>query len=91
MQISTQSRLLLSWFGLSAVTLLAWWIGAHHGTGPLKPDLAVAFGAISITAVKVRVILREFMDVRHAPARLRHMSDALLALFIAALTTAYIV
>lgn len=90
MYISTQARLLLTWFGLSAITLLAWWIGAHHGKGTLKPDIAVAFGAVVITAVKVRVILREFMDVRHAPARLRHLSDALLALFVAALITAYV-
>ena len=43
-----------------------------------------------ITAIKVRVIVREFMDVRNAPARLRHVSDTLLGIFIAALTTAYI-
>jgi len=84
-----QTRLVLTWLVLSGITLLAWWMGAHHGVGVPRPDAAVAVGAIAITVVKVRVILCEFMDVRHAPARLRHGTDAWLALFAAAMLTAY--
>lgn len=90
MHNSIQARLLPTWFVLSAITLLAWWIGAHHGPGTRKPDVGVALGAIVMAAIKVRVIVREFMDVRHAPLRLQYVSDVLLALFVVALITAYL-
>lgn len=91
MRITLQTRLFLMWLVLTAITLFAWWMGAHHGKGPLKPDAAVAFGAISVTLIKVRVILREFMDLRHAPARLKHITDAWLVIFAVAMATAYLI
>lgn len=86
---SLQMRLAGAWVLLAGVTLLAWWIGARHGPGALRPDSAVAVGAIAITLFKVRVILREFMDVRSAGPRLRHITDAWLALFGTAMLIAY--
>lgn len=89
MPAAAQTRLFFTWLLLSGITLLAWWIGAHHGTGPLKPNAAVALGAITITGVKVRMILRDFMDVRNAPARLRYVTDAWLGMFVVAMLLAY--
>jgi hypothetical protein len=89
MALSTQTRLLLAWLVLSAITLLAWWMGAHHGADVPRPDVAVAMGAITITIVKVRIIVLEFMEVRHAPARLRHIIDAWLVVFGVAMLVAY--
>lgn len=90
MRLTLQTRLFLMWLVLTAITLFAWWMGAHHGKGPLKPDAAVAFGAISVTLIKVRVIMREFMDLRHAPVRLKRITDAWLIAFAGAMTVAYI-
>jgi hypothetical protein len=89
MRFSLQKRLIATWIVLVGVTLLAWWIGARHGAGPLHTDAAVAIGAIAITLVKVRIIMREFMDVRSAGARLKHVTDAWLAVFGAAMLLAY--
>jgi hypothetical protein len=89
MGMSVHVRLVAAWAFLAGITLLAWWIGAHHGTGPLHPDAAVAISAIAITLIKVRVILREFMDVKNAPARLKRITDAWLAVFGAAMLFAY--
>lgn len=89
MSIFGQPRLLLTWLALSAITLLAWWIGGHHGPGTPRPDSAVALGAILISIVKVRVILREFMGVGHAPRRLRQVTDTWLAVFALAMLIAY--
>lgn len=89
MTISSQSRQALVWFLLVAITIFAWWMGSSHGAGPLKPDPAVAIGAIGITVIKVRVIIMEFMDARHGPARLRHLVDTFLALFVVAMLVAY--
>ena len=91
MRVSSQSRLSIAWFALTAITLFAWWIGAHRGEGPLRPDPAVGLSAMAITLVKVRVIIREFMDVRHAPARLKLVTDAWLILFIIAMVIAYFI
>ena len=91
MSIASQSRLPIVWAVLSAITLLAWWIGGRHGAGPLHPDPAVGLSAIAIAIVKVRVIIREFMDVRHAPARLKRLTDAWLVLFVIAMIVAYFV
>lgn len=89
MDMTTQMRLASTWLALSAITLFAWWMAAHHGSGPLKPDPAVALGAMAITVIKVRVIIMEFMDARQAPARLRRITDGWLVLFIAAMLVAY--
>ena len=91
MSVTSQSRLAITWSTLAAITLLAWWIGAHHGKAALQPDPIVGLSAMAITLVKVRVIIREFMDVRHAPARLRYVTDAWLMVFIIAMIVAYFV
>lgn len=89
MSSTSQLRLAVTWLFLSAITLLAWWIGTHHPSGVIRPDPAVAVGAIAITVVKVRVIIFEFMDARAAPAFLRRGTDAWLACFSGAMLFAY--
>jgi hypothetical protein len=79
----------LAWLGLCAITLISWWLGAHHERGTFVPNAAVTLGVMGIAAVKMRVIFREFMEVRHAPALLRHLTDAWLGLTVAALIAAY--
>jgi len=91
MGLTLPKRLILAWAVLAGITLLAWWIGAHHGAGTPKPDAAVALSAIAITLVKVRVIMREFMDVRSAPAWLKRVTDGWLVVFGAAMLLAYFV
>jgi hypothetical protein len=91
MRISAQARLPLIWFALAGGTLVSWWIGARHAQGVLKPSAAVSLAVIGIAVVKVRVILREFMEVRHAPVLLRRLTDAWLGLFVAAVVATYFV
>jgi len=88
---SAPVTLLLVWAALAGITLLAWWIGAHHGSGPLRPQAAVALSAIAITIVKVRIIMREFMEVKHAPPLLKRITDAWLALFAVGMLAAYLI
>lgn len=51
---------------------------------------AVPLGVIVIAAIVVPVIIREFMEVRCAPAVLRHLTDAWLGLTVFGLTAAYL-
>jgi hypothetical protein len=64
-------RLALTLLALSAITLAQLGVGRSA----LEPNAAVTSCAIGIALVKVRVILREFMEVRHAPALLRRLTD----------------
>ena len=89
MHLTASTRLAVAWGVLAAITLLAWQIGAHHSAALPKPDGAVAVSAIAITLIKVRVIIREFMDVRSASRRLRYVTDGWLALFGTAMLLAY--
>lgn len=90
MPITPAARLTLAWFALVAVTLLSWWIGARHGEAPFAPMPAVSLSVLAISAVKVRVILREFMEVRHAPALLHRVTDVWIALLFVAMVAAYL-
>jgi hypothetical protein len=91
MRVQPRERLGIAWFALSAISLLSWWIGAKHAQGVADPSAAISLGVIAIAAIKVRVIFREFMEVRHAPVLLQRLTDAWLALMIAGLVAAYLV
>ena len=70
-----EKRLLVVWLALSAITLTQLGVGSVAGRDVLRPNAAITSGAIVIALVKVRIILREFMEVRHAPAWLCRLTD----------------
>jgi hypothetical protein len=86
---SSTRRLALVWLALSAVTLVSWWIGSAHGQPAFRLNAAVTFGVLAIAAVKVRLIITEFMEARHAPRLLRRLTDAWLALLMLSLLAIY--
>lgn len=88
MRVPSQARLPLAWFALSAITIVSWWVGQGRGHA-FEADAAVSLSVILMAAVKVRVIFREFMDVRHAPVLLKRLTDAWLGLMVAGLLAAY--
>ena len=92
MRMSSEARTSLAWGALIVITLFASWLAAQSShDGALEPNAAVSLGVMAIAAIKVRLIFREFMDVRNAPARLRYLTDAWLGLFIAAAVAAYLI
>ena len=72
---ASDKRLLLAWLALSAITISQFGVGSLGGPGVLTPNAAITSSAILIALVKVRIILREFMEVRHAPALLGRLTD----------------
>jgi hypothetical protein len=89
MSTSSTRRLGLVWLALSAVTLLSWWIGSAHGQPAFRLDAAVTFGVLAIAALKVRLIVSEFMEARHAPPLLRRLADAWLIALLGTLLAIY--
>ena len=55
------------------------------------PSTTVTVAAIVLALVKLRIIMREFMDVRHAPRMLRTMTDVLVVVMGVALLGSYLV
>jgi hypothetical protein len=70
-----EKRLLVVWLVLSSITLGYLWVGSVDREGALKPSAVVTSSAIVMALVKVRIIFREFMEVRHAPALLCRLTD----------------
>lgn len=84
-------RLTSVWLGLSAITLVSWWIGSQRSHDAFKVNAVVTLSVFLIGAIKVHVIMREFMEVRHAPALLRRLTIGWLALLFITLTAIYLI
>jgi Prokaryotic Cytochrome C oxidase subunit IV len=85
-------RLMIVWLVLSAMTFAYIWLDDRaDDDGVLKASTVVTVGAIVIALVKVRIIFREFMEVRHAPAFLRRLTDAWVVLIAACLLGSYFI
>lgn len=75
------------WAVLAMLTLGYLWIDhSVHGT-----SVVLTTSVIVIALIKVRIIFREFMEVREAPARLRRLTDAWVLLIAAGLFGSYFI
>jgi hypothetical protein len=89
--VDTQSkrRLTITLLCLAAITVgygvLDGSVDDERVSGP------VTVTAVVIALVKVRIIFREFMEVRHAPALLRGLTDLCLALMAVVMLGSYVV
>ena len=85
-----KTRITRVWLLLSVITLVSAWLG---GGGRLdsgySPSAGVTAGVLAIAMVKARFIIRDFMDVRAAPAWLRIGTDAWLAALLAVFLILY--
>jgi hypothetical protein len=86
---AVEARLFRVWLFLSGITLLSWWLGAERAQPGAQLDAAVSYGALLIVAVKVRVIVVEFMEARRASKVLQRAMDAWLFVLLAALVVIY--
>ncbi|MGV0806409.1 cytochrome C oxidase subunit IV family protein [Mycolicibacterium setense] len=92
MRTNFNKRLLLVWLVLTAMTLAYVWLDeAVDENGTLKASTVVTVSAIVIALVKVRIIFREFMEVRHAPALLCRLTDGWVVLIGICLLGSYFV
>ena len=83
-------RLLFVWVILAALTLAYLWID-RSVDGGLQASAVVTSSVIVIALVKVRIIFREFMEVRDAPVLLCRLTDAWVVLIAAVLLASYFV
>ncbi|MCV7100218.1 cytochrome C oxidase subunit IV family protein [Mycobacterium palustre] len=83
-------RLLVVWVVLAALTLTYLWID-HSLDGTLGAGAVATSSVIVIALVKVRIIFREFMEVRQAPVLLCRLTDAWVMLIAVALFGCYFI
>ena len=92
MSTTFNKRLLIVWLILTSLTLAYVWIDhTADQNGTLRASAVVTVSAIVIALIKVRVIFREFMEVRHAPAWLCRLTDAWVVLIGVCLLGSYFV
>jgi hypothetical protein len=84
-----KKRLLVVWLVLSAITLLYLWVGSVDPARALRPSAVVTSSAIVMALIKVRIVFREFMEVRHAPVLLRRLTDGWVVLMAVCLLGSY--
>jgi Prokaryotic Cytochrome C oxidase subunit IV len=90
--VKTSKRLLIVWLILSSMTLVYVWMDqAVDQNGTLRASTVVTVSAIVIALIKVRIIFREFMEVRHAPVLLCRLTDGWVVLIGACLIGSYFV
>lgn len=90
MKTGFEKRLFAVWLALSAITLAQLGVGsADSPTGPTA-NAAISASAIGIALLKVRIIFREFMEVRHAPVLLGRLTDLWVVLTGAVLFGCYL-
>jgi len=88
--VKFNKRLLVIWLVLASFTL-AYLVIDHSVDGSLRPSAVVTSSVIVIAAIKVRIIFREFMEVRQAPALLCRLTDAWVILIAASLLGCYFI
>lgn len=85
-------RLLTAWAVVVALTLIYLVIdGSVDDGGGLRADTLASTSAIVLALAKLRIIMREFMDVRHAPKVLRRLTDVLVVVMGLSLVGTYLV
>ncbi len=90
MDAGFEKRPIVVWLVLSAITILQLGIGSIGGRAALAGKSVIAASAIGIALIKVRVIIREFMEVRHAPVLLGRLTDLWVVLTGAILLGGYL-
>ena len=83
-------RLVAVWLVLSAITVAYLWIdhSADNDSAPTA-SAVVTVSVVLLALVKVRIIMREFMEVRQAPRLLCRLTDLWVVLMAASLLGMY--
>lgn len=92
MNLSAERRLTVALVLVVAVTLI--YLAIHDATddhGVVRASTVASLAAIGLALAKLRIIVREFMDVRHAPRMLRTITDALVATMGVLLVGTYLI
>jgi len=91
-RLSAERRLSVAWVVVVTITLIYLVIdGSVDDSDVMRASTVASVAAIGLALVKVRIVMRELMDVRHAPRILRTVTDALVLTMGVFLLATYLV
>jgi hypothetical protein len=85
-----KNRLTVVWIVLAALTVVSWVLAPGHASGSVGPSVPITVAVLVMALIKSRLIIREFMEVRTAPAWLRAGTDAWLVVMFGAVLVIYL-
>ncbi len=83
-------RTTLTWLALGVLTIGSWWLAPGHQVGAATANVPVTLAVVLLGAVKGRMIIRTFMEVRFAPRWLRLSTDAWLVVLWGSILATYL-
>lgn len=78
------------WLVLVVITVGSGWLAPAHSVGVAHASVAVTALVLALAALKVRLIVRHFMEVESAPRWLGLATDAWLAVLIGVIFVIYL-
>lgn len=90
MHTAFETRLAIVWLALSLISATSLLVGGTDAEAGLQASAAITVGVIAVALIKVRIIMREFMEIRHAPPLLNRLTDLWLATTAASLLGIYL-
>lgn len=79
----------LVWLVLALLTGVTWWVGVEHAAASTSPR-GDTIGLFVLAFYKARLIIRYFMELRHAPRALRLAGDTWVILTCLAMVVTYL-
>ena len=80
----------LAWIVLCAITIASWWLSPAHSAAVAVPSIPITVAVVILGAVKSRLIISYFMEVRTGPRWLRLATDAWLVALWAGVLIIYL-
>ncbi|MBH0122487.1 cytochrome C oxidase subunit IV family protein [Rhodococcus sp. CX] len=81
----------VTWLVLTAVTIASWWLAPDHSPTAVGASAPITVLVLALAAVKCRLIIRTFMEVRGAPRWLQWATDGWLVTLIATVLVLYLI
>lgn len=81
----------VTWLVLTAITIASWWLAPGHSSTTVGASVTVTVLVLALAAVKCRLIIRNFMEVRGAPHWLQWATDGWLVTLIGAVVVIYLI
>jgi hypothetical protein len=79
MRSSTTARINLVWGFLSTITIVSWLLATARVNARFSPSTSITVAVVAAAALKGRLVMQHFMEVRTSPIWLRRVTDAWLA------------
>ncbi|HEX7823792.1 MAG TPA: cytochrome C oxidase subunit IV family protein [Mycobacterium sp.] len=88
--MTAAARTTAVWAGLSAITVVSWFLAPAHHAEPVTASTAITIAVLTLALIKTRLIIGEFMEVRTAPVWLKLATDGWLVVLFGAIMAIYL-